>query len=176
MRCPGSLLRLGLAVLAVSTLAILAVVLARVDLRLGDQARANRQTRQASGSIVEVNARMSSRLGHLAPLVDETRATVEATSALTPVLEQLRAATVRANRLAAEGRGGAAATRESLDDIRRLVAVLEGQLGALGQSSQGVLGQQRVLTAVLGGLADDLDAALADARRIRRLLDAVLPA
>lgn len=172
---PGGPLRLGLGTVAVLLLGFLAFVMARVDSRIGDQARVNLETKRSTGAIVAVNQRVAKRITEVDALTAGARAATEATANLAPVIEALRVATARANRLAGDGRAGAEATRASLDEVRRLVGALSTQVGQLGQSADGVVTQEAQVLAVLDGLAGDLDVALGQARRIRAVLDTLVP-
>lgn len=170
-----SALRVGLAAGAVALLGFFAIVLFRVDQRLDSQAGANRTTLRATAAIVSVNGRIAERLGQLDALTREAGAALDSTQSLTDLVDQLRVATSEVNSLTRQGRGGAEATRASLERIRRLVDALSTQVGDLGRSSEGLVAQQGAVAGVLKGVAGDLDSALAEARRIRRFVDSLVP-
>lgn len=166
----AGLVRLTLALVAVTTLAVLAVTLARLNTRLSAQERANHRTAVESQAIVSANEQITARLNQLSTLAVTAQSALSGTGALAGVLQCLQAALATAEQTAAAGRIGAAASQSGLGGIAVLVTALNQQTAAMVASSSHVSTQGASLVAVLRAIVADLTTAVADVARIQRSL------
>jgi len=178
MTLPGAAggARLAAAVVATALLAFFAVLLARLDMRLSAQEDANRRTLAASGDVVSTNRSITARVAEVAALAEGARTTAAATSALTPVLAELRDALAAVSAPLGSVGGGAAASGASLRRVASVLDDLRAKTAALSASASGLPAQEGAVVGELRRLAADLGEALADARRVRQLFDPGPPA
>lgn len=151
-------------------LVLLASVLVRLDTRLSHQAAANRRTLGATGQIVTVNREMSARLDQVGALTDQVKATLSATSSLTPLLDQLQRALAGMTTTVGRAGGSATATQASLADINAAVKGLQAKATEMATASAGIPTQESAIVDVLRTMVADLQASLASVRQVRQLL------
>ncbi len=164
-------LRFGLAVTTLAALVFFAVLLLRLDARLSKQEVANHRTLAATGSIVTLNRGVTTRLGEVSALTEQARASLAATSSLTPLLDQLHGALSSVNATVATAGGGAAVSQATLSEISGVLGALQTKTADMASASKGLSSQEGAVVGALRGIVGDLQAAVADARRIRQLFD-----
>ncbi|WP_405163020.1 hypothetical protein OG203_43320 [Nocardia sp. NBC_01499] len=167
---PGGPARLVLSIVAVGVLGVLIFVVTTLNTRLDHQQRVNQISVTASGSIVDVNDKLTSQLHQLTELTHTAQSALDATTALGPLLTRLHDAITPAARQLGSSADGARRTDAQLTDINGILGEVQNTIVPL-VASAGTFGDQgKQLLAVLQGLVGDLQASVAAAHTINRML------
>lgn len=163
---PHGPVRVLLGFVALAVFATLGITIYRIGDRLDGLAAGAETTLIGSGAIVEVNDKVAERLVQLTALTDVAQQALEETKGLSPLLDSLAAAVRPAAAQVTAGRVGGEASEATLREIERIVVALETKAAALLGSAEAFGGQQDELITVVTDLVADVEASLADARRI----------
>ncbi|MFI6996541.1 hypothetical protein [Nocardia sp. NPDC050175] len=167
---PGGPARLVLSIVAVGVLGLLIFVMITLNTRLDNQQRVNETSISASHSIVDVNDKLTSQLQQLTELTHTAQSALDATTALGPLLARLHDAITPAARQLGSSAAGAQHTKTQLTDIHDILGEVQDTIVPLVASAEGFGGQGKQLLAVLQGLVGDLQASVAAAQTINRML------
>lgn len=162
--------KLLLGVVGCAVLALLVVTVFRLNDRLDAQEGVNQQTLGASGSLVDVNDRVTRRLAQLTALTGTADKALQETRALEPRLRDLQAAIRPAADAIATGRAGGETSEQDLTRIRSILVSLQQQVLPIVPSAAAFGDQGKDLLGILRGLNDDLARSVEAARRINDAL------
>lgn len=163
---PAGPVRVILGFVALSVFATLGITIYRIGDKLNGLAAGAETTLDGSGAIVRVNDKVTERLAQLTDLTGVAQLALDETRGLTPLLTQLADAVRPATAQVAAGRVGGEASEATLREIEKIVVALENRAAGLLTSAQAFGGQQTDLLGIVEALVADVEASLADARRI----------
>ncbi|UGT67750.1 hypothetical protein LTT66_31905 [Nocardia gipuzkoensis] len=151
-------------------LSVLLFVLFSLNHRLDNQYSANRQTLHNSVTVVQVNDRLTSQLKQLTDITAAAKGALQATAALTPVLDELEAAIKPAADLLSSAASNTQLSNEQLTSISSVLVQVRDTVVPLAAATQhfGDLGKQLLNT--VQTLVSDLENAVTSARTINQML------
>ncbi|MFD6160039.1 hypothetical protein ACFWF7_29790 [Nocardia sp. NPDC060256] len=167
---PGGPARLVLSIVTVGVLGLLIFVMTTLNIRLDHQQRVNETSIGASQRVVDVNDKLTGQLRQLTELTHTAQSALDATTALGPLLARLHNVITPAARQLGSSADGAQHTKAQLTDIHDILGEVQNTIVPLVSSAEGFGDQGKQLLAVLRGLVGDLQASVAAAQTINRML------
>ncbi|MFI6953396.1 hypothetical protein ACIBJI_07960 [Nocardia sp. NPDC050408] len=167
---PGGPARAAFSLVAVGVLAVLLFVLFGLNHRLDNQYNANRQTLHNSVAVVQVNDKLTSQLEQLTDITASAKGALQATSALTPVLDKLEAAIRPAADLLSSAASNTQLSNQQLTSISSILVQVHDTVLPLAAATEHFGDQGKQLLITVQALVSDLQNAVTAARTINQML------
>ncbi|MGQ0615445.1 MAG: hypothetical protein ACT4PW_00385 [Acidimicrobiia bacterium] len=163
---PAGPVRTLFVLILVAVLALLCIIVFRLNGRLDTQEKTNQRTLAAAEGIVEINDKVTQRLAQLTNLTGTAQQALNETAALAGPLAQLKEVVIPAAASIAQGRAGGEESLRLLTNVRNVADEIRTITLGLVDSAT-IFGQQGdQLLEIVQGIVDDVELAVASATRI----------
>lgn len=167
---PAGPVRTIFVLILVAVLALLCIIVFRLNIRLSTQETTNQRTLRASRGIVEINDKVTARLSQLTSLTGTAQMALDETKGLAPLLQQLKDVVIPAAASIAQGRAGGEESLQILGGVRDVAAEIMDVTLALVDSAAMFGSQGDQLLGIVEGIVDDVELAVQSATRINNSL------